>query len=110
MSHAPLIAVHTTLPDEASARALAEALVRARLSACVQLHAVHSVYEWQGTLEHAAEWRLLAKCRAGDWPQVRDAIARQHPYELPAIWSTPIETSDAYGEWVQHQTARGTPG
>lgn len=105
----PLIAVFTTLPDEASARALAEALVRGRWAACVQLHAIASIYEWRGAVQHDTEWRLLAKCRAADWPAVREAIVAQHPYELPAIWCSPIEASDAYADWVRQQTDRPTP-
>ncbi|TSE26902.1 Divalent-cation tolerance protein CutA [Tepidimonas sediminis] len=101
-----LIAVFTTLPDEAGARALAEALVRARLAACVQLHAIASVYEWDGAVQHDAEWRLLAKARATDWPALRDFIAARHPYRLPAIWRAPIEASDGYAAWVRQQTAR----
>ncbi|MCS6811184.1 MAG: divalent-cation tolerance protein CutA [Tepidimonas sp.] len=99
-----LIAVHTTLPDEASARALAEALVQARLAACVQWHAIASVYVWQDALQRDAEWRLLAKCRAAHWPAVRDFIAARHPYQLPAIWSSLIEASAAYHDWVWQQT------
>lgn len=102
-----LIAVFTTLPDEAGAHTLAEALVREGLAACVQLHAIRSVYTWQGALQRDAEWRLLAKCRAEAWPQVRDFIAAHHPYELPAIWSTPIEASAAYAEWVAASTQPG---
>ncbi|MCX7663519.1 MAG: divalent-cation tolerance protein CutA [Tepidimonas fonticaldi] len=101
-----LIAVFTTLPDEEGARALAQALVRARLAACVQLHAIASVYEWDGAVQNEAEWRLLAKARAADWPALRDFIAAHHPYQLPAIWHTPIEASEGYADWVRHQTAR----
>ncbi|TSE18721.1 Divalent-cation tolerance protein CutA [Tepidimonas alkaliphilus] len=101
-----LIAVMTTLPDEASAQALAEHLVHHRWAACVQWHAIDSVYEWHGRLQCDREWRLLAKCRRADWTAVCDAIRAQHPYELPAIWCSPIETSEAYGDWVKQQTER----
>ncbi|MFN3612183.1 divalent-cation tolerance protein CutA [Tepidimonas sp.] len=104
-----LIAVFTTLPDEGGARALAQALVRARLAACVQLHAITSVYEWDNAMQDDAEWRLQAKARAADWPALRDFIAARHPYHLPAIWYTPIEASEGYADWVQHQTVRTPP-
>jgi periplasmic divalent cation tolerance protein len=44
----PFLIVITTLPDRASARALAEALVRERLAACVNVMAeCTSIYHWQ---------------------------------------------------------------
>jgi len=46
--------VLTNLPDQASADALATALVDARLAACVNiLPPCRSVYRWQGALENA---------------------------------------------------------
>jgi periplasmic divalent cation tolerance protein len=55
--------VLTTLPDEAGARELAQALVQARLAACVQLREVHSVYRWQGKVEAGAGLAGAARFR-----------------------------------------------
>jgi len=41
------------------AERLANGAVEARLSACVHLDAIDSVYRWQGVLRRDAEWRLL---------------------------------------------------
>ncbi|MCX7742199.1 MAG: divalent-cation tolerance protein CutA [Tepidimonas sp.] len=101
-----LIAVMTTLPDEASAQKMAQMLVQDRLAACVQWHAIQSFYMWNGQLEQAQEWRLLAKCRACDWPHLQNAIARLHPYQLPAIWYSAITASPDYADWISVQTDR----
>ena len=43
------------------ARRLAQAVVQARLAACVQVQSITSHYHWQGALQEAAEWRLACK-------------------------------------------------
>ena len=85
------ILVHTTLPDEDTARAMARSLVEARLAACVSIGApVESLYHWQGALENAREVPLTVKTRADRFAAVAAAIRSRHPYELPEILAVPI--------------------
>jgi periplasmic divalent cation tolerance protein len=50
--------VLTNLPDRPAAEALANALVEARLAACVNILApCRSVYRWQGTIEAPTKCR-----------------------------------------------------
>ena len=100
------ILVQTTLPDEASARALARVLVETRLAACVTLGApVESLYHWRGAIEHPREVPLVAKTRAGLFNALADAIRAGHPYELPEILAVSITdgTSD-YLAWIDANT------
>ena len=61
--------VLTSLPNAAAAHALAEALVEARLAACVNLlPPCRSVYRWQGKLEEAEEVPLLIKTTTARYP------------------------------------------
>jgi len=39
----------------------------------------------RGNLEEVAEWRLETLVAAEDWPAVREALRRAHPYESPAF-------------------------
>lgn len=100
------ILVQTTLPDEASARALARALVEARLAACVTLGGpVESLYHWQGAVENAREVPLVAKTRAGLFAAIAEAIRAGHPYELPEILAVPISEGTAdYLAWIDANT------
>jgi periplasmic divalent cation tolerance protein len=43
------------------AEAIANALVEAKLAACVSLLPIHSIYTWQGELHKEQEWQLLIK-------------------------------------------------
>jgi len=98
--------VLTNLPDAASARALAGALVEARLAACVNiLGPCRSVYRWQGQIEDATEVPVLIKTTAERYAALETAIRRQHPYELPEIVAVPIKHGlPEYLAWVTTET------
>jgi len=46
------IAVVTTMASKKEARAMAQALVEAKLAACAQISRIESVYAWKGAIEH----------------------------------------------------------
>lgn len=98
--------VLTSLPDAASARALARALVEARLAACVNILApCRSVYRWQDKIEDAAEVPLLIKTTAARYAALEAAIRARHPYELPEIVAVPIQHGlPDYLAWVAAET------
>ncbi len=98
--------VFTNLPDDASAHALATALVEARLAACVNVLApCRSVYRWQGQIEDATEVPLLIKTTAERYPALEAAIRQLHPCELPEIIAVPIDRGlPDYLAWVSLAT------
>jgi periplasmic divalent cation tolerance protein len=102
--------VFTNLPDETSARSLADHLVSARLAACVNVLApCRSVYRWQGKVEDATEVPLLIKTTAQRYPEVEAAIRARHPYELPEVVAVPIGPGlPAYLAWVAAETTSPT--
>lgn len=100
------VIVYSTFPDATSATAVAEALVRAKLAACVNLSApITSVYEWQGKLETAPEIAVLIKTRRALADEVIAAARPLHPYSVPCFVILPIEGgSEDYLGWVRAQT------
>ncbi|MGH7162037.1 MAG: divalent-cation tolerance protein CutA, partial [Planctomycetota bacterium] len=96
----------TTCPEDA-ADALAEALLRRRLVACVNLvRGVKSRYWWKGKLESAGECLLLLKAPAGGVSAVAAALTELHPYETPELLALPVESGlPAYLEWIEEVTA-----
>lgn len=94
-----------TAPDEATAAALARALVTERLAACVnRLPGVRSTYRWQGELHDEAEVLLIAKTTAAGYPALERRIRELHPYEVPEIVALPIEHgSTPYLAWLAAQ-------
>lgn len=99
--------VLTNCPDEATANAIALALVEEKLAACVNiLPRVQSVYRWQGAVESASEIPLLIKSTVGRYAELEAAIRARHPYDVPEIIALPITQGlPAYLNWVATETA-----
>jgi periplasmic divalent cation tolerance protein len=95
------IAVVTTVGSKKEARALAHALVEARLAACAQISHIESVYAWKGAIEHGKEYRVLFKTTDESYGAVERAIRELHSYELPAIHAFAFEhVLPAYAAWI----------
>src|SRR5690606_41820662 len=63
---------------------IADALVEARLAACVQLlPGATSVYRWQGKLERASETLLLVKTTQNRCQALIARIVQLHPHDIP---------------------------
>lgn len=96
----------TSAPDVETARRIANALLDARLAACVQVGAaVESLYHWRGKRETCLEVPVSIKTRAGSFDAVAAAIRAVHPYELPEIVAVPIiDGSPDYLAWIHDET------
>jgi periplasmic divalent cation tolerance protein len=105
-----VLLVLTNLPDRASAERLAGSLVEKRLAACVNILApCHSVYRWEGAVQHDEEHPMLIKSTAEGYPALEAAIRADHPYELPEIIAVPVERGlPAYLDWVATESTPGT--
>lgn len=96
------VVVLTTVGADFDARALAHALVEARVAACVNIvPAMHSVYRWEGRVTGDDEQLLVIKTSDARVEALRAELFRQHPYEVPEFLVLAIESaSEAYGAWL----------
>ena len=101
-----IILVMTNLPDQDSARRVADALVEQRAAACVNLlPKCTSLYRWQGKIESAHEVPLLIKTTQGAYSRVEALIRELHPYELPEIIAVRVVAGlPDYLQWVRVET------
>jgi periplasmic divalent cation tolerance protein len=95
--------VLSTAGSEEEARKIARHLVEEQLTACVNIvPQIESIYRWEGKVESSREWLLIVKTTAAKFPAVRDALKRQHSYELPECVAVGIEDGSAeYLEWIE---------
>ena len=100
---AQVILALTTCPDEASAQALAAALVQERLATCVsRIGGVHSTYFWDARLQDEAEILLIIKTTAGRLDELRTRLCALHPYELPELLAIDVAGgNERYLDWVR---------
>lgn len=103
------LVVSTTAPDRERARAIAQALLDARLAASVQiLGPIESHYWWRDERHQAEEFLCVARTRASLYERVEAAIIAVHPYVTPEIIATPISagSSDCLS-WIARYATGG---
>ncbi|WBB79416.1 divalent-cation tolerance protein CutA [Micromonospora sp. WMMD882] len=101
------ICVVTTVVDARSvADLLAATAVAGRLAACAQVGGqVESTYWWQSAMETSSEWSVQFKTAPDRVAALVDQIRASHPYEVPEILVTRVESGNpAYSTWVHDQT------
>jgi periplasmic divalent cation tolerance protein len=99
-----VIGLCTCGSDEEASR-IANALVEARLAACVNiLPPIRSIYRWQGQIETAAEVLLLIKTTEERFSALQQRIRDLHSYKTPEIIAVPIVAGlEKYLTWVREQ-------
>jgi len=101
MSEPEAFLVLSTCPRDRAA-SIAESLVREGVAACVNIvEKVESIYVWEGKLNHDPESLLFIKTAAGRREDLRRAILRLHPYQVPEVVEIGIAGGNpAYLAWV----------
>lgn len=96
------LVVLVTCPTKRSAVRLADALVRQRLAACVNiLPQLESFFRWQGNVDRARELLLVAKTTTRRFEAFRKAVLAAHPYDVPEIVALPITRAhQPYVAWL----------
>lgn len=99
---APYLLALCTCPDRAGAESIADALVRARLAACVNvLEGLTSFYAWEGRVHRDTESLLVIKTRGDRFDDLKNEILRLHPYELPEVVAVALHAGlDPYLRWI----------
>jgi periplasmic divalent cation tolerance protein len=101
----PLALVRTTVATKAQAEALARILVVGGLAACVHVHPIRSTYRWKGRLEQTPEVVVEARTTVEREGEVREAMARGHPYEVPLVESWRVQAGASYAAWARQAVA-----
>ena len=98
-----VVTVTAMFASEDEARTIARTMVEERFAACANIGGpVHSIYHWQGMIEEAAEVTASFKTIAATAPKLIARIVELHSYEVPCVYSTPVEqVAAAYAEWVE---------
>ena len=102
------VLVYTTFGCVDDAKRVGDALVAARLAACVNIFpGMISIFEWKGAREMADEVAMIIKTRRSLAEAVIAETKRLHPYELPALLVLPTEGgSEEYCGWILSQSGR----
>lgn len=98
--------VITTAGTAEDAERLADAIVEARLAACVQIVGpVLSVYRWDGAVQREREWQCWIKTAGDRVEALTEWIKEHHPYDVPEVVALPVLAGNAeYLSWVTAET------
>lgn len=101
--------VLVTAPDWKVARRLAQAALKARLVACVNLvPGIESHYWWQKKLERGKEVLMILKATRRHLPALEKLILRLHPYDTAEFVVLPMSHASArYLNWWQASCRAG---
>ncbi len=84
-------------------RAIAKAVVRNRLAACVNLvlGPVQSIYRWKGKVEVAREHLLVIKTTRKRLKALEREVLRLHSYDVPEFLVLPVSAGSVkYLSWL----------
>lgn len=112
MDENEIVLIYSTYPDAAAARRTAEALVAAKLAACVNILApMQSVYAWQGKIETNSETAAIFKTSRALAQTLIETARPLHPYDIPCFLIQPVEGGwPPYLDWLRNSLAVKTPG
>lgn len=93
----------STFPDSETAAKVAEALVKKKICACVNLlPEAESIYQWEGAIQRDSEVVALIKTTAARLAELEQALVERHPYEVPEFVVLPVTGgSRAFLDWVR---------
>ncbi len=85
------IVIFVTAPNKKEATRIAEALVKSKLVACVNIiDKIQSLFWWEGKVDSAKESLLIIKTTKSKLPKVVKTVKSRHTYQVPEIIALPI--------------------
>ncbi len=84
-----MIFVYSVFSSKKEAVKITEALIKAKLAACVNLWSIDSIYRWQGKIEKAKECAAMIKTSKKNFKAMERFILQNHSYKVPCIIEIP---------------------
>ena len=100
------VIVFVTAPTGDDGRAIARALVREKLAACVNvLPGITSIYTWEGEVCEDDEVLLIIKTKGEIFEALSALVKEVHPYDVPEVIAVPLTAgSGDYLNWIDQVT------
>ena len=101
IENCPLL-IYSTIPCENQAKSLGQKALELKLAACVNITSkINSLYLWEGKIQSSDEYIVLFKTLQNKKDSLVKLIKDLHPYQLPAILSFEIQTTENFYEYLK---------
>jgi periplasmic divalent cation tolerance protein len=96
------IVILITCSNKGEANKIAEALIKEKKAACVNIvPIVESVFWWEGKVDRSKESLLIVKTKKASFPQVEKLVKSLHSYSVPEIIALEVTKGEKkYLEWI----------
>ncbi len=100
------VLIYSTFPTPEAAAAVGNALVEARLAACVNIiPGMTSIYRWEGRMARDNEAVMVIKTRRSLAGAAIAEVKARHSYANPALVIIPLDGGSAdYLAWLMQET------
>ena len=99
------IIIISTFPDKKTITEIAIKLVKKKLTACVNITKISSVYSWKGKIENQSEYLALFKTTKKNQLALKKELEKLHPYDVPEIAEINVESiNQPYMKWLVDST------
>ena len=100
------IVIFVTCANKIQAKKIAQALIRHKLAACVNLvNPVNSLFWWQKKVDSCKETLLIIKTKKKLFSKLEKLVKSLHSYEVPEIIALPIIMGNKkYLNWINDST------
>jgi periplasmic divalent cation tolerance protein len=104
---AKAVIIVSTFSGEVLAADIGKKMVERGLCACVNFTKVRSIYAWKGKVEDHEEYIAFFKTTRGSAKELKDALSKIHPYEVPEIVELKMsDVSRPYLSWLESSAQR----
>ena len=95
-----VLIIITTESSKTKALCLAKLLVQKKLSACVSIKKILSVYEWEDQIEETKEFEITIKSKPELKDDLIDFLHKISTYDVPQIIYKKYQTDIKYHDWL----------
>ncbi|QLH05744.1 divalent-cation tolerance protein CutA [Nitrosopumilus ureiphilus] len=100
----PVIII-STYPDKTSISKIANALVKNKIVACVNISKISSIYSWNEKIENTSEYLAIFKTMTKNKKLLKKKILETHPYDVPEIIEVDVTSINrSYLNWLIDST------
>ena len=96
-----LLLLLTTVPNKLLAEQIAKELIERKLSACISIKEIISIYKWQENIEENNEFELTIKSLPENLNELTLILKEKSTYEVPELIYKIFDSENSYFQWLE---------